>query len=227
MDAHHLHAGVEEEDAACEHQIVEFRQIGEESLRHVHLVVPSRSDVDDSQNDQQSGRDDRTDHSAPFADLSDPADAFERDEGCDPVDGQHHDEREELVGGQNGIGLLVQSDEGDRHGAEGEDRRIPDRRFDPLQPDGKESRAGSERLADPTEDASLLVGEHRRQFGCHQRGGNQEDNRCKKVIERRRRAIDRFGRQPAQADDRRDVHDGERCHAEFESCTCFCFHRHV
>ena len=220
MDAHHLHAGVEEEDAACQHEVVELAQVGEESLREVHVVVASRGDVDDAEQDEQSGGDDRADHAAPLADLADPAEPLERDEGGDPVDGQHHDEREDLVRGQRHVVRFVRADEGDRHGAEGQHRGVPDRRLDPLQPDGQEARAGTEGLADPAEDAALLVGEHRREFGGDHGRRNQEDDGGKQVVEGRREPVDRLGGQAAQAHDRRHVHDGE-CHdTQLETRAC-------
>ena len=185
VNTHHLHTRVEEEDTAGQHQVVELRQVGEETLRHVHLVVTARGDVDDAQQNEQSGGYDRADHTAPFADFPDPAQTFERDEGGQPVDGQHHHQREDLVRRQDHVRMLVQSDEGDRHGAEGQHRGVPDRRFDPLQPDGQKARARSVGFAHPAEDAALLVGEHRRQFGRHQRGGDQEDDRREEVVEGR------------------------------------------
>ena len=54
VNAHHLHTRIEEEDAAGQHEVVEFRQVGEEALRHVHMVVPAGRDVDDAEDDQQS-----------------------------------------------------------------------------------------------------------------------------------------------------------------------------
>ena len=47
------------------------------------------------------------------------------------------------------------------------------------------ARARSVGFAHPAEDAALLVGEHRRQFGRHQRGGDQEDDRREEVVEGR------------------------------------------
>ena len=183
--AHHLHAGVEEEDAAGEHQVVEFREIGEETLRKVHVVVASGGQVDRAQYDEQSGGDDRADHAAPFADLADPVQSLERNEGGDPVDDQHHDEREGLVRGQRHVMRLVHADEGDRHGSEGQDGGIPDRRFDPLQPDGQKTRARSVGLADPAEHAALLVGEHGGQLGGDHGRRNEEHDGCEQVIEGR------------------------------------------
>lgn len=61
---------------------------------------------------------DRTDHTAPFTDLSDPSQSFERDERGDPVDCQHHAERKDLVRGQRCVvRAVVHADKGDRHGA--------------------------------------------------------------------------------------------------------------
>ena len=108
------------------------------------------------------------------------------------------------------------ADEGDRHGAEGQYRRIPDRRFDPLQPDGQKSRAGAEGLADPAEDTALLVGKHCGKFGGDQRRGNEEHDGREEVVEGRREAVNRFRRESAQADDRRDVHDRQRHDAQLE-----------
>ena len=73
MHAHHLHSGIEEEDAACQDYIVEFRQVGEEALAHIHIVVTSCRQVQSSKDDEKSGRDDGSDESTPFAYLAHPA----------------------------------------------------------------------------------------------------------------------------------------------------------
>ena len=216
VDAHHLHAGVEEEDAAGEHQVVELRQVGEESLRHVHVVVAARGDVDHAQHDEQPGGDDGADHAAPLADFADPVQPLERDEGRRPVDGQHDDEREELVRGERHVVGLVGSDEGDGDRPEGEHRGVPDGRFNPLQPDGQKARPCAVGLAHPAEDAALLVGEHGRQLGGHECRGDEEDDGREEVVEGRRGSVDRFGRESAQADDCRHVHDGQRHDAQLE-----------
>ena len=180
---HHLHTRIEQEDTAGQHQVVEFRQVGEETLRHVHVVVSAGRNVDDAQQDQQASGNDRTDHTAPFADLADPSQALERDEGGDPVDCQHHAEREDLVRGQRRVVRVVHADEGDRHGTERQYGGVPDRRLDPLQPDGQESRAGAVRLADPAEYTALFGGEHRGQLrGDHGRR-DEEDDGGKQIVE--------------------------------------------
>lgn len=227
VDAHHLHAGVEEEDAAGEHQVVELRQVGEEALRHVHVVVAARGDVDDAQHDEQSGGDDGAYHAAPLADFAHPVEPLERDEGGQPVDGQHDDQREELVRGERHVVGLVDPDEGNRDRPEGEHRGVPDGRFNPLQPDGQKARPCAVGFAHPAEDAALLVGEHGGQLGGHERRGDEEDDGGKEVVEGRRGSVDRLGRESAQAYDRRHVHDGQRHDTQLEPRTrCFfCIHR--
>ena len=109
MHTHHLHSGIEEEDAASEHKIVELCEVREKALGHVHIVMTSACDVDKSQDDQQSGGDDCADHSAPFADLSDPVQAFEGNEGRHPIYGQDCYQSEYLVGRQCSIRCSVQT----------------------------------------------------------------------------------------------------------------------
>ena len=60
-----------------------FERSGKETLRKVHVVVASGGQVDRAQYDEQSGGDDRADHAAPFADLADPVQSLERNEGGD------------------------------------------------------------------------------------------------------------------------------------------------
>ena len=52
MHAHHLHSRIEQEYAAGQNQIVEFSQVGEESLGHVHVIMSAGSNVNDTQYDQ-------------------------------------------------------------------------------------------------------------------------------------------------------------------------------
>ena len=66
--------------------------------------------VDDAQHDQQARGNDRTDHAAPFSDFSDPSETFQGDQRGDPVDGQHHAEREDLVRGQRRVVHVVHAD---------------------------------------------------------------------------------------------------------------------
>ena len=65
------------------------------------------------------------------------------------------------------------------------------------------------------------------QLGGHERRGDEEDDGGKEVVEGRRGSVDRLGRESAQADDRRHVHDGQRHDTQLEPRTrCFfCIHR--
>ena len=89
VNTHHLHTGIEEEDAAGQYQVVEIRQVGEEALRHIHVVMAAGRNVNDAQKNEQTCRYDRTDHTSPFADFADPVHAFQRNECCDPVNSQY------------------------------------------------------------------------------------------------------------------------------------------
>ena len=97
MHTHHLHTGIEEEDTAGQDYVVDLLQVGEETLRHIHIVVAACRDVDNSQHDKYSCGYDCAYHSAPFADFADPAKASEGNNRCDPIDGKHDDKREEFV----------------------------------------------------------------------------------------------------------------------------------
>ena len=110
MHTHHLHSCIEEEDAAGQNQVVEFREIREESLRHVHVVMTSAGDVYYAQNYQESGRNDCSDQSAPLADLADPAEAFHGNEGRYPVDRKDCHQSEYLVRGQGCVRCSVHAD---------------------------------------------------------------------------------------------------------------------
>ena len=222
--AHHLHSGVEEEYAAGKYQIVEFGKVGPETLRHVHIVVSARGEIYDAEDYEQRGGDYGSDHTAPFADLADPAETLERDECREPIYCQHYGQREDLVRCERHVVRLVGTDEGYGHGAECEHGGIPYCRFDPLQEYGQKSCSGAESLAHPAEDAALLVGEHGGQLGGHQRCGDQEDDGCEEVVEGRREPIYGLGGEPSQTYHGRDVHYGERHDREFESCACFCTH---
>ena len=182
MDTHHLHTGIKQEDPRSQHQVVEFGQVGEKSLAHVHVVMAAGTEIDDSEDDQQSGRDNSSDHTAEFRDLTDPGEPFQRNARCSPVDYQYDDQCEEFVRCQHHVVLRMDADEGDRDGSERKHGRIPDRTFDPLQPDGQEARSGAHRFADPAEHTALLVGEHRCQLGRDQRGRDQENDRREQVV---------------------------------------------
>ena len=186
VNTHHLHTGIEEEDAAGQYQVVEIRQVGEETLRHIHIVMASGRNVNDAQKDEQTCRYDRADHTSPFADFADPVHTFQGNERSDPVDGQYDYQGEYLVRRKGHVVRFVHADKGDRYGAEGQYRRVPDRRFDPLKPDGEKSRACAVRFADPAEYTALFVGEHGRQLRSHHGRRDQEDDCGEQVVECRR-----------------------------------------
>ena len=52
MNTHHLHTGVEEEDATCQHEVVEVREVGEEALIHVEVVLTTHNKVGDGEDDK-------------------------------------------------------------------------------------------------------------------------------------------------------------------------------
>ena len=145
--------------------------------------MASAENVDDSEDDQKTGRDDRAYHTAPFTYLSYPVEAFHSYEGRNPIYGQYRDQSEDLVGSQNRIGGIVKAYEGYRHCTECKDGRVPDGGLDPLQPYGQEACAGAECLTDPAEDSALLVGKHRGQLSSDHSGRNQKYDGCKKVVE--------------------------------------------
>ena len=64
MNTAHFHTGIEEEDAAGQYQVVEIRQVGEEALRHIHVVMAAGRNVNDAQKNEQTCRYDRTDHTS-------------------------------------------------------------------------------------------------------------------------------------------------------------------
>ena len=139
--------------------------------------------VYDTQYYKQSCRNYRSYETAPFADLSDPSDAFHGYECSDPIDSQYRHKCEYLVGSQSGVRCSVESDVCKRHCAESQYCRIPDCRFYPLKPYGEESGTRSECFAYPAEHSALLVGEHRRKLGRNHCGRDEEDDRCKQVVE--------------------------------------------
>ena len=191
-------------------------QIGEETLVHVHLILAARHQVDHAHDDQQPGRNNRADHTAPFRDLADPRKTLQGDQRGDPIDGQYDHDREEFVGGQRHVVLLVHADKGDRNSTEGEYGGVPDGRLDPLQENRQKTGSGPEGFAHPTKYAALLIREHGRQFGCDHGRRNQKDDGGKQIIEGRRKSIFGLGRQSSQTDHRRDIHDGEGHYAQFE-----------
>ena len=170
---HHFHSSVEQEDTAGQDYVVQLCEVWEEALGHIHIVVSTTCHIDDAEDDQKTCRYDRTYHTAPFADLSHPVEAFQGNEGCNPIYCQDRDQSEDLVGGQNCIGGVVKADEGYRYCTECENGRVPDGGFDPLQPYGQEACAGSECLSDPAEYSTLFVGEHGSQFSSDHRGWDQ------------------------------------------------------
>ena len=111
MNAHHLHTCIEEEDAAGQDDVVKLGEVGEEALRHVHVVRAAGSYVYDTKYDQKSCWDDGADKAAPFADLSDPVETFECDYRRHPVYGQYRHERIDPVRGEYGIMGVVHADE--------------------------------------------------------------------------------------------------------------------
>ena len=54
----------------------------------------------DAQNDQQTGRNDRSDHTPDLGNLADPRQSLQRDERSQPVDDEDNNERVILVIGQ-------------------------------------------------------------------------------------------------------------------------------
>ena len=99
VDTHHLHTGIEEEDAAGQHQVVEVFEVGEEAGREVHLVFAARGQVDNAEQDEQSRRNDGANHTAPLRDFTHPRKTLQGDKRGDPVDGHDNHEREYLVRG--------------------------------------------------------------------------------------------------------------------------------
>ena len=222
MNTHHLHARVKQEDSGSQHQVVELGQIGKEPLAHIHVVVASRTQIDDAQNDQQTRRNDRSDHTPDFGNLADPRQSLQRDERSQPVDDEHDDQRENLVRGQHHVVLRMNADKGDRHGPERQHGRIPDRALDPLEPNSEKARPGAHRLTNPAEHASLLVREHRRQLGGDQSRRNEENDGREQIVKRRRRPVNGFRGQSPKAYDGRHVHNRECHHTQFEPCTRSC-----
>ena len=182
MNTHHLHSGIEKKDSGSQHQIVELGQVGKEPHAHIHVVVSAGSEIDHSEQNQQSGRNDRSDQTAYFRNFADPVQPLHSNERGDPIDDQHHDQRKHLIGCQQHILMGVKTDKCDGNGPEGQNGRIPDRTLYPLQPDRQKTGPRPERLSDPTEHTALFIGKHRCQLGCDQSRRNQENDRRKKVI---------------------------------------------
>ena len=183
VDRVHLHAGVKEEYASGQHQVVEVAEVRDH-------VVPGELDlhrlaaghIKNAQNDQDARRDDGADHAAPLRERRCRLDAAQRGECRCPVDDQHEHNGVHVVRGERLIPRLVRTDEGERHGGECQRRGEPDGRFQPHQEDGHEPPARAKGLAYPAEHAALL-----RPGGCelgrHDRHRDQEEDRGKEVVE--------------------------------------------
>ena len=180
--------------------------------------------IDNTEHDQQTRRNDRTDQTADLGHFTDPAQTLKGDECSCPVDHQHDDQRIHFIGSQSHIGRRMHADKGDRYRAEGQYGRIPDRTLDPLEPNGQKACPGTHSLTDPAEHAALFVGEHGGQLGSHQCGRNQENQRGEQIVKSRRGSVNRLCRQSTQAHNGSDIHNC-KCHdTQFEPCAFSCCH---
>ena len=185
VDTHHLHTRIKEEYTARQNKVIQFFQIGEESLRHIHIIMAARSNINNAQNNEQTRRNDSTYHTTPLTDFTYPIQASHRYEGRNPIDSQHHYERKHFIRGQRSIVRIVHTDKRYRHGAKCKHRRVPNSRLNPLQPYSQETHTRAISLTNPAEDSTLLVGEHSRQLRRNHSRRNQEDDCRKEIIERR------------------------------------------
>ena len=214
MDTHHLHTGIEEEDTTCQDEVIEIREVGEETILHRQVVVSSRGEVDYSEDDEQTRRDDRTDNTTPLTHLTYPAETLERDERSNPIDGQNDNKRKEPIRGQCSIGSGVHTDKGDAHSTKGKHRGIPNRRLDPLQPNGKETCSRTKGLTNPAEDTALLISKHSGKLSRNHRRRDKEDNGCEEVVECRLQTIDGLSGQTSKTYHSRNIHYGQRHHTK-------------
>ena len=100
MDTAHFHTGIEEEDTGSKHHVVEVRQVGEEAAVEVQVGVSTGGKVDNTQDNQQCGRDNSPDQAADLCHFTYPAHALHGDERSQPVDDEDNNERVILVIGQ-------------------------------------------------------------------------------------------------------------------------------
>ena len=92
VDTAHLHTGIEEEDARCQHQVVEVAEIGEEIALEVELRMSATGEINNSQHHQQACRNDGAHQTANLRDLAYPRHPFQGYKGGQPINGQHDDQ---------------------------------------------------------------------------------------------------------------------------------------
>ncbi len=69
MDTAHFHTGIEEEDTGSKHHVVEVGQVGEEAAVEIQVGVSASGKVDNTQDNQQCGRDNSPTRPPTFATL--------------------------------------------------------------------------------------------------------------------------------------------------------------
>ncbi len=80
VDTAHFHTGIEEEDTGSKHHVVEVRQVGEEAAVEVQVGVSAGGKVDDTQDNQQCGRNNGPDQAADLCHFTYPAHPLHGDE---------------------------------------------------------------------------------------------------------------------------------------------------
>ena len=163
----------------------------------VKVGMPSGCQVNNTQDNQQGSGDDGSHHTAYFSYFTYPSHSFQWDEGSQPINDKHNGQCIVFVAGQCHVVCIIHSDESDRYSTECQYSRIPDRTFNPLYPDGKESQFLSVRFAYPTEHTTLFVLEHGSQFRRNEWCRNKEYDSCEKIIEGRTHSIYGLGRKSA------------------------------
>ena len=99
VDRVHFHSGVEEKDAGGQDDVVEVAEVWNEvPPGQVDLRMTTAHEVSETEHDQDEGRDDRADDTAPLGHPGEGPDAAERDEGGQPVDRQDDRQHEHVVG---------------------------------------------------------------------------------------------------------------------------------
>ena len=225
MDTAHFHTGIKQEDTGCQHEVVEVGKVREKASVEIHVRSSTSHEVDNRQHHQQACRNNRTYQTAHFRYLAYPRHPFQRDESSQPIDAQHHHKGVESIGSQGHVVRIVHTDKGKRYRTEGQNSRIPDGTFYPLEPDGQEAHPLAKGLAYPTEHTSLFIGEHSGQFGCYQGRRDQKDDGRKKIIECRADTVFGLGRKSTKRHNGRYVHDSECCHTQLGcfSNICHCY----
>ena len=145
---------------------------------------------DNAEDDKQQRRKQRADKSRNRPDLGEQIAAAQRHHRACPI--QHDDHRGHIYA------IIAQATHAEHiRQADGDERklyRIPHHILNPLQPNGEKSDAIAERLTHPHVHATFPAGG---QFGSHQRGRHQENDRRNEIQQNGSETIIGHGRQRA------------------------------